>query len=43
MTLKLTLGGGLELELDLDLDDRLDTAWWSWKGLCFAEAIVGRA
>jgi hypothetical protein len=43
MMLKIILGGELVLELDLDLDGRLDTAWWSWKGLTIAEAIVGRA
>jgi len=44
LVLHLDLPLGFALELDLDPDrGRIDSAWWSWKGLTFAEAQIGRA
>jgi len=41
---RVALSLDLVLELDVDPDlGRIDFAWWSWRGLTFAEAHVGRA
>lgn len=43
MTFPLLLRSGLALALDLSDDGRIEAAWWSWRGLTFAEVLVGRA
>lgn len=44
MTHRIELLFGFALEVDMDLDrGRIDSAWWSWRGLTLAEVPIGLA